>query len=94
MLEQLYSKILGTINIKFSNTCFYIDSTTKLAWTESISKRWKTFIANGVGKLKDLQRLIIGIILELLKITLISFPVDVIPRYYKNLFYGGIVQSS
>lgn len=54
LLARLAYKMVPRLNIKVNKKHFWSDSTIVLAWLNSLSTRWKTFVAHRVGEIQTL----------------------------------------
>jgi len=54
LLARLAAKIIPRLNITIYEKRFWSDSTILLAWINSPSTRWKTFVAHRVGEIQTL----------------------------------------
>lgn len=52
LLSQLIKKITRIINLKFTTTYCWTDSTLVLSWIAGCPSRWKTFVANRVSEIQ------------------------------------------
>lgn len=54
LLAQLANKVRASIDIAY-NEFYWCDSTIVLSWISSLSKQWKTFVANRVAEIQRLS---------------------------------------
>ncbi|XP_018402792.1 PREDICTED: uncharacterized protein LOC108779784 [Cyphomyrmex costatus] len=54
LLAQITDKILKRITHKFTSIYLWTDSTVVLAWLQSSSRTWSTFVSNRVGDIQQL----------------------------------------
>lgn len=53
LLVRLSKKIISSLKIKINQRYFWSDSTIVLAWLNSPSSKWKTFVAHRVGEIHE-----------------------------------------
>lgn len=53
LLIQLVEKVIPSLKIKIKNKYYWTDSTIVLAWLNSQSSRWKTFVSHRVGEIHN-----------------------------------------
>ncbi|XP_025267450.1 uncharacterized protein LOC112638978 [Camponotus floridanus] len=54
LLAQLIDKVLKCLTVKIDSVYLWTDSTIVLAWLQSCSRTWTTFVANRVGEIQQL----------------------------------------
>lgn len=55
LLAQVMHKVLESVDVKFTRTYYWSDSTITFSWIRSVPRRWSTFVANRVSAIQDIS---------------------------------------